>query len=135
VVALDLIRRGLLATPLVLLAAGIAGGAAGVASAAIALAIVFVNFTIAAASIGWAARFGGNVVAAVVMGGYLVRLALLGLALYLLRRVAWIDDIVLGVTLVVTYLGLLVWETRYVSMSLAFPGLKPEKPRAVPGEG
>jgi len=27
--------------------------------------------------------------------------------------------------LLVTYLGLLFWETRYVSASLAFPGLKP----------
>ena len=31
----------------------------------------------------------------------------------------------LGATLVVSHLGLLLWETRYVSASLAFPGLKP----------
>src|SRR5439155_235035 len=27
--------------------------------------------------------------------------------------------------IIVTHLGLLIWETRYVSASLAFPGLKP----------
>ena len=31
----------------------------------------------------------------------------------------------LGVTLIVTHLGLLIWETRHVSASLAYPGLKP----------
>ena len=31
-----------------------------------------------------------------------------------------------GVTIIVTHLGLLFWETRYVSASLAFPALKPK---------
>ena len=31
----------------------------------------------------------------------------------------------LGLTLIVTHLGLLFWELRYVSASLAYPGLKP----------
>ena len=31
----------------------------------------------------------------------------------------------LGITVLVTHLGLLFWELRYVSASLAFPGLKP----------
>ena len=31
----------------------------------------------------------------------------------------------LGITLVASYLGLLFWELRYVSISLAHPGLKP----------
>ena len=33
--------------------------------------------------------------------------------------------------LIVTHLGLLFWELRYVSGSMAFPGLKP-KPAARP---
>jgi len=31
----------------------------------------------------------------------------------------------LGITLIVAHLGLLFWEMRYVSLSLAHPGLKP----------
>ena len=31
----------------------------------------------------------------------------------------------LGLTIVLTHLGLLTWETRHISNSLAFPGLKP----------
>ena len=33
-------------------------------------------------------------------------------------------------TLIVAHLALLLWETRYVSASLAFPGLKPRPVRA-----
>jgi hypothetical protein len=33
--------------------------------------------------------------------------------------------VALGVCVLVTHLGLLFWELRYVSMSLAFPGLRP----------
>ena len=31
----------------------------------------------------------------------------------------------LAILILVTHLGLLFWELRYVSASLAFPGLKP----------
>ena len=33
--------------------------------------------------------------------------------------------------MIVTHLGLLFWETRYVSASLAFPGLKPTTAKEV----
>jgi hypothetical protein len=31
----------------------------------------------------------------------------------------------LGLTIILAHLGLLFWELRYVSLSLAYPGLKP----------
>jgi hypothetical protein len=37
----------------------------------------------------------------------------------------WVEPTALGLTLVVTHLGLLVWELRFVSISLAHPGLRP----------
>jgi hypothetical protein len=46
----------------------------------------------------------------------------------LLRRFAWVEEIPLLFTVLVTHLVLLVWETRYVSLSLAYPGLKPTPP-------
>jgi len=45
------------------------------------------------------------------------------------KDAAWVELWPLGLTLIVTHLGLLLWETRYVSASLAFPGLKPRKDR------
>ena len=41
--------------------------------------------------------------------------------------ISWAGPVPLGLTVVVTHLGLLIWETRYVSASLAFPVLKPRK--------
>ena len=31
-------------------------------------------------------------------------------------------------TLLITHMGLLIWETKHVSLSLAFPGVMPAKP-------
>jgi hypothetical protein len=45
----------------------------------------------------------------------------------------WISLPLLGATIIVTHLGLLVWELKYVAMSLAFPGLKPTaRPKPIP---
>ena len=49
-------------------------------------------------------------------------------ALVLLRHVSWIVLPWLGFTLVGAHLVLLFWEMRYVSMSLAAPGLRPRLP-------
>jgi hypothetical protein len=46
-----------------------------------------------------------------------------------LKDRSWIELVPLGLTIVVTHLGLLVWETRYVSTTLAFPGLLPRDGR------
>ena len=43
----------------------------------------------------------------------------------LVRTEPWVDLMALGLTLVISHLGLLFWEMRYVSATLAFPGLKP----------
>ena len=43
----------------------------------------------------------------------------------LLEPVSFIDIPVLVLTIAVTHIALLWWETRYVSLTLAAPGLKP----------
>ena len=43
------------------------------------------------------------------------------------KDAGWVNLWPLGLSLIITHLGLLIWETRYVSASLAFPGLKPSK--------
>ena len=55
------------------------------------------------------------------------RTALVGVALYTVKDRGWVDLPVLAVTVLVTHLGMLFWETRYVSASLAFPSLKPQR--------
>ncbi len=126
-VALDIVKRGLLVAPLVLLVASVRGWD-GVASAAIALAIVLVNFLAAAAIMTRAAKSGPTAIGAAALGGYVLRLAVIVVALVVLRHQPWIDLPTLGIAIVGTHLGLLVWEMKYVSLTLAAPGLKPARP-------
>ena len=127
-IALDLVKHGLLLAPVVILVAGLVSGWDGTASAAIAFGIVCLNFTLAAVSVGWAAKISPVMVGGVALGGYVVRLGLILTALVLLRHVPWIVLPWLGFTLVGAHLVLLFWEMRYVSLSLAAPGLRPSLP-------
>jgi hypothetical protein len=123
-IARDLARRAALVAPLVVLGCGLGWGASGAVSAAIGLVLVALNFLAAARVLAWAAPQGGSMVMAAVLGGYLLRLiVLLGIVLAL-QQVGWLNIPVLVVTLAVTHLALLTWEMRYVSFSLAAPGLQ-----------
>lgn len=124
-VALDMVRRGLPAVPVVVGLAALVWGVAGAASAAYAVAIVVVNFLLAAWLLAAAARISYTLVMAVALAGYLVRLGLILLAVLAVKDASWVEPLPLGLTLVVTHLGLLLWELRYVSASLAYPGLRP----------
>jgi hypothetical protein len=126
-VALDIVKHGFMVAPLVLLIAAVRGWD-GVASAAIALGIVLVNFLAAAAIMTRAAKSGPTAIGAAALGGYVLRLAVIVVALVLLRHQPWIDLPTLGFVIVGTHLGLLVWEMKYVSLTLAAPGLKPARP-------
>jgi hypothetical protein len=121
----DLVRHGLMAAPVVLAVGAIGWGWAGVASTGLALAIVLVNFSAAAALQAWAARISYGLVAGVALFGFLIRLAVITAVVLSIRDQPWVAPVPLGVTLVVGHLGLLMWESRFVSASLAFPGLKP----------
>ena len=57
--------------------------------------------------------------------GYLIRLAIVSAVVLAVNNMSWVAIWPLGLTIIVTHLGLLIWETRHVSASLAFPGLKP----------
>jgi hypothetical protein len=125
IVALDAARKALLASPAVVLVAALLAGGNGAASAAFALALVTANLLVSAAALGWAAARSYGLVMGVALFGFLVRIAAVGAAVWLVRDAAWVDDLTLGITLIAGHLGLLAWEARSVSASLAFPDLKP----------
>jgi hypothetical protein len=60
--------------------------------------------------------------------GYLIRLGLIMVAVLLVRDASWISLPALGATIIVTHLGLLVWELKYVAISLAHAGIRPARP-------
>lgn len=128
-VVVDMIRRAAPALPVVILVAGLARGSDGAYSAAFAIALVVGNFLLAAALLGWAARISPVVMASVAMGGFVGRLLVVTVAFLLVKDYSWVDVATFGFTLIVTHLGLLIWEARHVSASLAYPGVKPARAR------
>jgi hypothetical protein len=123
--AFDMLKRGVWFAPIVLLAATAIWGVEGAASAALAIALVSVNLVLAALGLSWAAKRSLNTLMVMSLVGFAVRMGLVTAVLFAVRDAAWVDMVALGVCVIVTHLGLLFWELRYVSLSLAFPGLKP----------
>lgn len=126
-VAADMIRRALPFLPVLVVIGGVFWGVAGALSAAFAIGLVLLNLTVSAALLAWAARISLGLLMGVALFGFLVRLGLITVAVLAVEGQWWVELAPLCAALVVTHLGLLVWETRHVSMSLAFPGLKPAK--------
>ena len=130
----DLTRRALPMAPVVVVVAAVFAGVDGALSAALGLGLVLVNFIAAASSLAWAARINYGVLMGVALFGYLLRISALFAAVFFLRELDWVHVPSLGVTIVVTHLGLLAWELKYVSASLAHPALKPASPKSVSKE-
>jgi len=126
-VSRDMIKRGLVAAPIIIAICGVIWGGDGAWSAAYGIAIVLANFAIAAAIIAMAARISIALLMGATLFGYLIRLGLIFLAVFAVKDASWISLPALGATIIVTHLGLLFWELKYVALSLANPGLKPAR--------
>ncbi len=126
-VSLDIIKRGSYVAPVIVAVCAVFAGLDGVFSSLYGIALVLVNFFFAAGLVAVTARISLGLMMGAVLFGYLARLGLIFLAVILVRDASWISLTALGLTIIVTHLGLLVWEMRYVAASLAFPALKPKK--------
>lgn len=124
-IAKDMAKRAKWILPAVI-ALGAFWGPEGAISSGYAFLIVVVNFLLAAWMLASAARISIAMMAGAAMFGYVLRLGLIFAAVMLVKDAAWMELVPLGITLIVTHLGLLFWELRYVSGSFAYPGLKPE---------
>jgi hypothetical protein len=126
-IARDLARRALLVAPIVIVALGLWRGWPGAVSAAIGILLVILNFGVSARLITWGSERSPGALQVAVMGGFVLRLALLTVVVLALQGLSFVDVPVLVLTLAITHLGLLVWETRHVGLNLAAPGLKPRR--------
>lgn len=124
----DMIKRGLIVAPLIVGACALVWGADGAWSALFAIGLVLVNFALSAALISYTAKISLGMMMGATLFGYLIRLGLIMLAVLLVRDAGWISLPALGATIIVTHLGLLIWELKYVAITLAHPGLKPARP-------
>jgi hypothetical protein len=123
----DMIKRGLIVAPALIAVCAVIWGGDGAWSSAYGVAIVLVNFALAAGLIAAAARISVALMMGATLFGYLIRLGLIFLAVLLVKDASWISLPALGSTIIATHLGLLFWEMKFVALSLAHPGLKPDR--------
>ena len=128
-VATDIFRRGLIISPVLLLLALICWGLSGLSSSAVSLGIVLANFLAGAWIIDWAVKISPQLLMSAVLGGFVFRMGVITAAVLPIRNQAWFEIMPFALVLIFLHLGLLIWETRYVSASLSYPGLKPRARR------
>jgi hypothetical protein len=133
-IAHDLARHALYVAPLAIIGVGLWRGVPAGAAVALAFALVVANFIAAAWVLGWVARTTPDLLMGAAMMSFLIRLVLLSVIGVLIKEADIVDWPVFCVSLVASYLGLLFWEMRSISLSLASPGLKP-KPHEHSGVG
>lgn len=126
-VTTDMVKRGLVVAPVLIALAGVIWGVDGAWSAAFAIGLVLVNFLLSALLISTTAKVSLGLMMGATLFGYLIRLGLIMLAVLLVKDASWISLPALGATIIVTHLGLLLWELKYVAITLAHPGLKPAR--------
>ncbi len=127
-ISADMIKRGLVVAPVMIAICALIWGTAGAWSSAFAIGLVLLNFAVSAALISSTAKISLGLMMGATLFGYLIRLGLIMLAVLLVKDAGWISLPALGATIIVTHLGLLFWEMKYVAISLAHPGLKPARP-------
>ena len=127
-VSTDMVKRGAIVAPLLIAVCGVIWGGDGAWSSAYGIVIVLANFLLAAGLIAWTAKISIGLLMGATLFGYLIRLGLIFLAVYLVKDAGWISLPALGATIITTHLGLLFWELKYVAISLAQPGLKSARP-------
>ncbi len=84
-------------------------------SAAIAIAIVYLNFAANAFSISWAASISPTFVSIVAIGGYAVRLIVYTVVLVALNQLSWFSPLAFVLALMPATVALLVFEARALS--------------------
>ncbi len=122
----DMVKRAAYAAPVLIVVFGLIWGLNGAISTGYAIAIVCVNFVVAAALDATGARISVGMLMGMSMFGFFIRMAIVFGAFFAAKDASWMVVIPFAFTLVITHLGLLFWEMRYVSANLAHPALKPK---------
>ncbi|MEY2397565.1 MAG: hypothetical protein QOJ00_739 [Actinomycetota bacterium] len=126
-IVLDMARRGVLVSPVLVGLGALGWGTKGALSVLFALGVVLVNFAASAAVVRKSTELPPSFIMMFVLGGFAIRMMFVLGAITAAGHFSWVAKVPLGLTIVLTHLGLLAWETRHVSNSLAYPGLKPRR--------
>jgi len=128
-IAHDLAKKAVLVAPALVLGLGVWRGGDAALGAAVALVVGVANFLASAAILGWTARQIPHAFTGVALMSFLARLIVITLLGAGIKSLGVVDWPAFCFTLIGSYLVLLFWELRSISLSLAYPGLKPKPGR------
>lgn len=115
ILAINTVKRAIFVAPIVIGIFAVIAGWPGAAASSVGVAVVVVNFLATGWILSVAARISLGAYHAAALFGFFIRLGLLLLTMILITRVVDLDRLAFGISTVVTYLGLLIWETVAVS--------------------
>ncbi|GBL20944.1 hypothetical protein EMGBS4_10040 [Acidimicrobiaceae bacterium] len=119
--ARDIIKRGSIVAPILIGVCAIVWGSNGAYSCAYAIAIVFCNFGLAAALVAYTARISYAFMMATMLFGYLLRLALVAVAVFVVRNSSWVELLPLGLTIILLILVFYFGNCDMFLCHLRFP--------------
>ena len=90
-VTVDMVKRGVLVAPAVIAVCALIWGSAGAWSAAFAIGLVLVNFSLSAWLIATTAKISLGMMMGATLFGYLIRLGLIMMAVLLVKDAGWIS--------------------------------------------
>lgn len=122
--ASHMLKWGVIASPVLLLVSFLIWSTRGFESSLFAIALVLINFFVTAKlmEIGGRVSLSGLMAAAV--GSFVFDLALLTAAVIPFANSSWMNLWALGLTLIVTHLGLVVFEATTISTRMAFMDIR-----------
>ena len=109
------VARAAIVGPVLIAVFLLASGADGALAAAIGVTIVVGYFLLSGAMLATAARISLGAYHASALLGFFLRLGLIAVTMFAVAALVEVDRPALGITVVVTFLTLLAWETVAVS--------------------
>lgn len=125
--ASHMVRWGAIVSPLLLGISYLIWSVNGLESSAYAIALILINFWVTAKLMEMGGRISLSALMGAAVGSFIFDLVLLTAAVVPVAKAPWMNLWALGLTLIVTHLGLVVFEANSVSARMAFTGLYPKK--------
>ncbi len=108
--ARSIVSRAVVVGPVMLLAFGLVRGRDGLVAAAIGVAIVTGYYLLTGSMLSWLARVSLGAYHAGALLGFILRLGLIAATMWAVISLFEVDRTALGLAVIATYVGLLVWE-------------------------
>lgn len=108
--ARSIVRRAVVVGPVMLLAFGLVRGFDGLVAAAIGVVIVAGYYLLTGSMLSWLARVSLGAYHAGALLGFILRLGLIAATMWAVISLFEVDRTALGLAVIATYLGLLLWE-------------------------